>query len=221
MRATRATSPPGIRYAARRKAKIINLSLEFDTEVTAVDIPQILDAIAYARARGSLVIAASGNEGRARVAYPARATGVLSVGATTEHGCLAEFSNGGSGLDLVAPGGGADAALSGDPNCRPGDSPGRNVFQVTLLGRAIDNFGIPGSYEGTSMAVPHVAATAALIVASRRPRREPVAGAHRASPGDDGPRHRHARATTPATAGVWSTPARQPRRPPPAVASHP
>ena len=156
----------GIRFAARRGVKIINLSLEFDSDVRAADIPQILDAIAYARARGSLVVAASGNEGRARVAYPARATGVLSVGATTEHGCLAEFSNGGSGLDIVAPGGGADAALTGDANCRPGDAAGRNIFQVTLLGRAVGTFGIPGTYEGTSMAVPHVAATAALVVAS-------------------------------------------------------
>ncbi len=156
----------GIRFAARRGVKIINLSLEFDSDVRAADIPQILDAIAYARDRGSLVVAASGNEGRARVAYPARASGVLSVGATTEHGCLAEFSNGGSGLDLVAPGGGADAALSGDANCRPGDAPGRNIFQVTLLGRQVSAFGIPATYEGTSMAVPHVAATAALVVAS-------------------------------------------------------
>ena len=91
---------------------------------------------------------------------------MLSVGATTEHGCLSEFSNGGSGLDIVAPGGGADAPLTGDVNCRPGDTPGRNISQVTLLGRAVDNFGIPSSYEGTSMAVPHVAATAALVVAS-------------------------------------------------------
>ena len=156
----------GIRYAARRGVKIINLSLEFDADVRAGDIPQILDAIAFARGRGSLVVAASGNEGRARVAYPARASGVLSVGATTEHGCLSEFSNGGNGLDVVAPGGGADAPITGDPNCRPGDAAGRNILQVTLLGRAVGNFGIPGSYEGTSMAVPHVAATAALVLAS-------------------------------------------------------
>lgn len=156
----------GIRFAARRGVKVINLSLEFDSDVRAADIPQILDAIAFARGRGSLVVAASGNEGRARVAYPARASGVLSVGATTEHGCLAEFSNGGNGLDIVAPGGGADAPLTGDENCRPGDAAGRNIFQVTLLSRAIGTFGIPGTYEGTSMAVPHVAATAALIVAS-------------------------------------------------------
>lgn len=156
----------GIRYAARRGVKIINLSLEFDADVRSYDIPQILEAIAYARSRRSLVVAAAGNEGRARVAYPARATGVLSVGATTEHGCLSEFSNGGRGLDIVAPGGGADAAIANDERCRPGDATGRNIMQVTMLGRSITTFGIPGSYEGTSMAVPHVAATAALVLAS-------------------------------------------------------
>jgi serine protease len=157
----------GIRFAARRGAQVINLSLEFDAEVTAADIPQLLQAIAYARSKGSLVVAASGNEGGARVAYPARAFGVLSVGATTERGCVSEFSNGGRGLDLVAPGGGADAAQPGDANCRPGETAGRNIFQVTLLGRDPQSFGVPGTYEGTSMAVPHVAATAALVIASR------------------------------------------------------
>ena len=109
----------GIRYAARHGAQVINLSLEFDTDVTASDIPQLLDAIAYAKRRGAVVIAASGNEAGAKVAYPARARDVMSVGATTENGCLSEFSNIGSGLDLVAPGGGADRAIDGDPNCKP------------------------------------------------------------------------------------------------------
>jgi serine protease len=156
----------GIIFAARRGAQVINLSLEFDTEVTASDIPQMLDAIEYAKRRGAIVIAASGNEAGAKVAYPARARDVLSVGATTEDGCLSEFSNVGSGLDLVAPGGGSDRALSGDPNCDPDAPPGRNIIQVTLLGDGVDEFGLPDSYEGTSMAVPHVAATAALIIAT-------------------------------------------------------
>src|SRR6185295_3466007 len=90
----------------------------------------------------------------------------LSVGATTEDGCLSEFSNVGSGLDLVAPGGGSDRAISGDPNCNPDAPAGRNIIQVTLLGDDVSEFGLPDSYEGTSMAVPHVAATAALIIAT-------------------------------------------------------
>ena len=156
----------GVRFAVRHGAKLINMSLEFDQNVTAGDIPQLLDALRYARSRGVLVVAASGNEGRARVAYPARASSVLSVGATTEHGCLSEFSNGGNGLGLVAPGGGADAPLDGDPNCHPDADAGRNIFQVTLLGKSPTRFGIPSSYEGTSMAVPHVTAAAALVIAT-------------------------------------------------------
>ena len=156
----------GIRYAVRRGVKIINLSLEFDAEVTASDIPQLLDALAYAKSSGSLIVAAAGNEGSAKVAYPARARDVLSVGATTEHGCVSEFSNVGSGLDLVAPGGGADRALKGDANCDPAGDAGRNITQVTLLGSNVREFGLPDSYEGTSMAVPHVAATAALVLAT-------------------------------------------------------
>ena len=39
----------GIRFAARRGVPVINLSLEFDSEVTAADIPQLLDAISFAK----------------------------------------------------------------------------------------------------------------------------------------------------------------------------
>jgi serine protease len=155
----------GVRFAAGRGAKVINLSLEFSTDVKSAEIPQLLDAIDYAHRRGAIVIAASGNEAGARVAYPARASYVVSVGSTTEHGCLSDFSNQGSGLDLVAPGGGPDAHLT-DPGCAPDQPSGRNIAQLTLIGVHRDQFGIPSGYEGTSMAVPHVSATAALVIAS-------------------------------------------------------
>jgi serine protease len=156
----------GVRWATDHGAKIINMSLEFDSTVGRDQIPELIDAIAYARAKGVLVVAASGNEGESSVAYPARNVNVLAVGGTTEHGCLADYSNSGHGLDLVAPGGGDDAPLD-DPGCsyRKG-RPGRNIAQMTLIGVHKDKIGIPHSYEGTSMAVPHVSATAALIVAS-------------------------------------------------------
>src|SRR3954469_12001445 len=162
-----ATIADGVRFAARRGAKIINLSLEFSSDVGADEIPELLDALAYAHRKGSLVISASGNEAHQAVAYPARAKNVVSVGATTIHGCLSDFSNDGRGLDLVAPGGGADAQLPDDPNCRPDQPPGPDVYQLTLLGTSVRRFGLPSGYEGTSMAVPHVSATAALIIASR------------------------------------------------------
>jgi serine protease len=154
----------GIRFAARRGAAVINLSFEFGPDVTARHIPDILDAVRYADRKGVLVVGASGNE-RRTVAYPARAQDVLSVGATTEHGCLARYSNRGPALDLVAPGGGKDAPLAGDPNCHPTDPRGRDIVQMTFRPRT-GVFGLPSGYRGTSMAAPHVSGTAALIIAS-------------------------------------------------------
>ena len=72
----------------------------------------------------------------ARAASPtrrARAT-CSSVGATTEHGCQADYSNEGPDLDLVAPGGGDDADAASDPTCRPGPPGGRDIFQMTFRG---------------------------------------------------------------------------------------
>jgi serine protease len=160
------TIAEGVLFAVRHKAQVINLSLEFSPGVTAADIPELIEALRYAHRHGVLVVAAAGNEGHAAIAYPAKAPDVISVGATTEHGCLASYSNDGAGLTLVAPGGGADADLPGDPNCRPETPAGRDVFQVTFTGSSPRRFGIPNGYEGTSMATPHVAATAALIIAS-------------------------------------------------------
>lgn len=155
-----------VRWAVRQDVQLINLSLEFGTDVGAREIPSLLDALAHARKKGVLVIGAAGNEGDRVLAFPARSANVLSVGATTEHGCLSDFSNLGRGLDIVAPGGGTDAALD-DPNCDAQGYPGRPIYQVTMEGGSLRRFGTPNVYEGTSMAVPHVTATAALIIASR------------------------------------------------------
>ena len=84
----------------------------------------------------------------------------------------------------MAPGGGPDAALSGDPNCHP-NAPGarhRSRSTITASPRTLRH---PTFYEGTSMAAPHVAATAALVIASR------VLG----HSSDAGPNHRTAEGT--------------------------
>jgi serine protease len=155
----------GIRFAARKRAHIINLSFEFGNSVRAREIPDILDALRFARRRGVLVVGASGNAEAGSVAYPARADDVLSVGATTERGCLADYSNYGPTLDLVAPGGGRDAPLDGDPNCRPFEGRGGDIVQMTFT-KNVRTFELPGRYQGTSMAAPHVSGTAALAIAS-------------------------------------------------------
>jgi serine protease len=161
-----ATISKGIRYAANNGAKVINLSLEFDMTVNSGDIPDILSAIRYAHSRGALVVAASGNEGVEQVAYPARAPDVVAVGATTKDRCLADYSNGGSRLALVAPGGGEDSDLTGDPDCHPTRNL-PNIVQMTFRDpNSPDRFGYPRDWYGTSMAAPHVAAVAALVIAS-------------------------------------------------------
>jgi serine protease len=154
----------GLRFAADHGAKVINLSLNFDLRVTKYEIPELIDAIEHAHRRGSLIVAGAGNVGGRSVSYPALGRHVVAVGATTEHGCLARYSNHGNGLDLVAPGGGRDANLAGDPACRA-DRAGRPIYQVTLSGPYLDRFAITG-FIGTSMAAPHVSAAAALVVAS-------------------------------------------------------
>jgi serine protease len=157
----------GIRYAVDHGAQIINLSLEFSVNppTQASDIPDVISALRYAHQKGVMVVAAAGNDQADQIAYPARAPAVVSVGATTKDKCLAYYSNDGSRLDLVAPGGDSDAALD-QSSCHPGRTL-PDITQMTLLDSSnLHRFGYPGGWFGTSMSSPEVAAAAAMVIAS-------------------------------------------------------
>jgi serine protease len=161
----------GVYYAVDHHAQIINLSLEFTAgTVKASSIPELIDAINYAHRKNVLVVAASGNEQDDQLSYPAKARWVVSVGATTEDGCLGDYSNYGAGLTLVAPGGGPNSSLPrNDPDCHSSGLQDGDIYQETFAdveSPSVRVFGLPDGYYGTSMAAPHVAATAALIIAS-------------------------------------------------------
>jgi serine protease len=174
------TISSGIRYAVRHHADAVNLSLEFSPRLRAADVPDLLAALRYARRRGVVVTAVAGNGAGDRIPYPGRAKSVIAVGATTEHGCQADYSSFGRQLDVVAPGGGNDASPAPDDpwsvaHCHP-ELPGRSIYQQTFS-TSLASFGLPSGYYGTSMAAPHVAGVAALLIASRRlgPRPTPAA----------------------------------------------
>ena len=182
----------GIRYAVKHKAKVINMSLEFDASVRASQIPDLVSAMRYARQKGVLVVAAAGNQADGAVAYPARAKDAVAVSATTIRGCLADYSNVGVDVDLAAPGGGRDAALSDDPydaaTCRP-DLAGpvhlpADLHQQRALLRAAQ--GLRGHLDGRPPRLGRGGAADRQQAAGPQPVAHgdhPPPGVHRARPG--------------------------------------
>ena len=157
----------GIRYAAKNRADVINMSFEFAPGVDGCNkIKSVCEAIKFAKKRGAVVVAAAGNSNGAPVAYPAGAPNVIGVGRSTKDACLADESRTGAGLDIVAPGGGVPALAA----CGADDplfSRGETILQLTFDGAGFTTFGYPGDYQGTSMAAAHVSGVAAMTIASR------------------------------------------------------
>ena len=164
----------GIRFAIRNGADVINLSLEFDVG-TCEQIPDVCGYVSRAAAQGVVVVAAAGNTFGTSVALPGAAPGAIGTGATTERGCVADYSGTGSNLDIVAPGGGRDLATAKDEDppgisCKPAARPREPIRQYSLFvqgggKRRYKHFGFVGE-RGTSMAAAHVSGAAAMVIAS-------------------------------------------------------
>ena len=121
----------GLTWAVDHGARLVNMSLQFYAFNTVFQ-----QAVQYAHAQGALMCAATGNNGNATVAAPARWNETIAVAATDNRDVRASFSNFGPEVDIAAP--------------------GVSVWSLSSTFSYIYK-------SGTSMACPHVTGAAALL----------------------------------------------------------
>jgi cell wall-associated protease len=131
-----------IMYAVDRDVDVINMSLGWSK---SLDKKYLRQAIATAIKKHIIIVVAAGNNSSNDTIYPCAYPNIICVGAITNDGKIASFSNHGGNVDVLAPG---DSILS-------------------LTSRRVipDFFSIKG-YDiksGTSQAAPYVAALAAIL----------------------------------------------------------
>ncbi|HVF10613.1 MAG TPA: S8 family peptidase [Abditibacteriaceae bacterium] len=138
-----------IRFAADHGANVINLSLGslYPSEI-------VHEAVKYAAQKRVVVVCAAGNGFGPGVGYPAAFPESIAVSSVGPSGAIAFYSSYGDEVTLAAPGG----------DTQGGEQDGilqNTVFPEDQGGRGDGYY----FFQGTSMASPHVAATAALLMA--------------------------------------------------------
>ncbi len=126
---------------AGRIAEAIDWAVEQDVDIVnmsfgiAKNVKELEEAVGRASEAGILLVAAAGNG--ETVVYPAAYNEVIAVGSVTAEGLAAEDSAGGEALELMAP--------------------GEDILSSAIFG------GVTG-VSGTSMAAPHVAGVASVLM---------------------------------------------------------
>lgn len=128
-----------IYYSVNNGATVINCSWGLQTNTS----PQsLVEAIQYAQQNGVIVVAAAGNSAQDIAGFsPAHIDGVIAVGAVNSNNELSTFSNYGSGIDFVAPGGdvaqyghSSEGVLSTYPNNTYEELPGTSMSSPFVAG---------------------------------------------------------------------------------------
>ncbi len=145
----------GLDWAVSQKAQVVNLSLGSDGNCDGTDA--LSEACDAAVGKGVVVVVAAGNSGpmSRTVGAPGCAREVITIGASTDDDEVASFSSRGPTSDgRVKP----DVVL-----------PGVNIISVRAAGTTLGSGQVDEYYtslSGTSMATPHAAGVAALLLAA-------------------------------------------------------
>ncbi|MCF2144713.1 MAG: S8 family serine peptidase [Candidatus Heimdallarchaeota archaeon] len=138
----------GIDWCINNNMDIISMSLGSSSPDSTLE-----DAVSRAYNAGIVVVAASGNDGKNAISYPAKYADAIAVGAIDSNHNLASFSNYGPEQEVVAPGVDIYSTMP--------------TYTVTLnswwYGGLSKNY---DQMSGTSMATPMVAGVCALILSA-------------------------------------------------------